>query len=511
MPEFPEVVISTAATTKAVHRALAAGRLRKLASRLYTSNLKDAPETIVRRNLWHIVAGYFPEAIIADRTALEHKPAGDGSIFLIVDGGRDVDIPGIKLRPRKGAGRLEGDFPMRPNLLCSSPPRAYLENMRTSRARSGVARTLKREEIEDLLERFLRESGEDAINKLRDQIRKLAPALELEAEGADLDSIIGALLGTRDARLTAASARARRAGEPFDSARIARFELLHDELRRLAPAPPRFSSLGDKALVNLAFFEAYFSNFIEGTEFEVDEARDIVFENRIPSMRPADAHDIVGTFRVVSDRAEMARVPTRFEEFIELLKARHAGIMEARPEKLPGEFKKLPNRAGVTSFVSPEDVVGTLRGGFDIYRRLDAPLDKAIFMMFLVSEVHPFADGNGRTARIMMNAELESARETRIIVPTIYRSNYLAGLKSLNLGDNPTTLIRTLDFAQRYTSSIDWSDFETALAVLRKTNAFVRPEEGDLFGIRLRLAIPADFADENDGGDGAGGGASGGP
>lgn len=28
---------------------------------------------------------------------------------------------------------------------------------------------------------------------------------------------------------------------------------------------------------NLSFFEAYFSNFIEGTEFEVEEAADIVF------------------------------------------------------------------------------------------------------------------------------------------------------------------------------------------------------------------------------------------
>ena len=33
--------------------------------------------------------------------------------------------------------------------------------------------------------------------------------------------------------------------------------------------------------------------------------------------------------------------------------------------------------------------------------------------MFLVSEAHPFADGNGRTARIMMNAELIAAGQER--------------------------------------------------------------------------------------------------
>ena len=30
-------------------------------------------------------------------------------------------------------------------------------------------------------------------------------------------------------------------------------------------------------------------------------------------------------------------------------------------------------------------------------------------MMFMMSEVHPFDDGNGRLARLMMNTELVSA------------------------------------------------------------------------------------------------------
>ena len=33
--------------------------------------------------------------------------------------------------------------------------------------------------------------------------------------------------------------------------------------------------------------------------------------------------------------------------------------------------------------------------------------------MFLISEVHPFDDGNGRIARVMMNAELVSAADVR--------------------------------------------------------------------------------------------------
>ena len=161
----------------------------------------------------------------------------------------------------------------------------------------------------------------------------------------------------------------------------------------------------------LPFFEAYFSNFIEGTEFAVDEAADIVFKGYIPKARPEDAHDVLGTWRVVSDQNEMSRLPGSSTELIALLKSRHARIMEGRPDKGPGRFKSEPNRAGSTTFVTPELVEGTLAKGFEIYRGLTSPLHRAIFMMFLISEVHPFADGNGRVARIMMNAELVAARK----------------------------------------------------------------------------------------------------
>lgn len=63
---MPEAFVSSAAISREVSRRRKAGRLRKIGSRLYTTNLVDAPEAIVRRNLWDIVAGYFPGALVAD-------------------------------------------------------------------------------------------------------------------------------------------------------------------------------------------------------------------------------------------------------------------------------------------------------------------------------------------------------------------------------------------------------------------------------------------------------------
>ncbi len=54
-------------------------------------------------------------------------------------------------------------------------------------------------------------------------------------------------------------------------------------------------------------------------------------------------------------------------------------------------------------------------------------------MMVIVSEVHPFSDGNGRVARVMMNEELIAHDEERIIIPTAYRTDYLVLLDALPL------------------------------------------------------------------------------
>lgn len=490
MPDFstmPEVFVSNTGLATAVSRETKLGRLRKLGSRLYTRNLTEPPERIVQRNLWPLVAAYLPGALIADRTALENRPAADGSVFLIADHKRDIVLPGVILRPRKGPPPLESDRPFIGSLRIASPARAFLENMSPSRARDGVARTFSKREIEERLDEMLRRSGEPALQRLRDEAREIAGLLHLTHEFQRLDTLIGTLLGTRDAPLESPVAIARAAGLPYDPQRLDLFQRLFTELAGSAPVTRLARSTDGVAL---PFFEAYFSNFIEGTEFAVDEAADIIFKGQIPSARPEDAHDVLGTWKVVSDEHEMSRLPRNLDELATLLKSRHARIMEGRPDKGPGRFKADPNRAGSTLFVAPELVEGTLAKGFEIYRGLTSPLHRAIFMMFLVSEVHPFSDGNGRAARIMMNAELVAAGESRIIVPTVYRNNYLIALKALSQNGIAGALVRTMDFAQRYTAAVEFAELDRARFILDRTHAFVDPNEADAAGIRLMLPTP---------------------
>ena len=474
---MPEVFLSTKGLSTTVSRMVKAGAARKIGPKLYTQNLKDSPEAIVSRNLWPIVAQLMPGGVVSHRTAFENRAAPDGSVFLSGPYPRQIKLPGVVLRQVAGKGPVSGDTPYMGSLFLASRPRTFLENLLPSRRSDKVSKTVGRQDVEQRLADMLRISGEASLNQLRDQAHAIAPVLGLDEQFQILDGLIGALLRSRPADLTAPVARAYAAGEPYDPNRLPVFESLLAGLRATAIASRPDNAAKPPAFHNVAFFDAYFSNYIEGTGFPVDQAIRIVFHHEMPADRPADAHDVLGTYRLVASTEEMHRRPKDFDDFVALLKRRHALIMESRSDKLPGQFKEQNNQAGATLFVAPELVMGTLRQGFGMYQALEEPFARALFIMFLVAEVHPFADGNGRMARVMMNAELVSGGQTRIFIPSVYRNEYIAGLKRLTNHNDPDAFVRVMDYAQQFVSRVDFGDLQTAQHVLAAHNAFLDPVE----------------------------------
>lgn len=115
---------------------------------------------------------------------------------------------------------------------------------------------------------------------------------------------------------------------------------------------------------------------------------------------------------------------------------------------------------------------GTLARGFELLRTLEVPFQRAAFVMFLVAEVHPFEDGNGRLARAMMNAELHAGGEVHVVIVTAYRTDYLDVLRRLSRQDDPHDYVRMLDRAQEFTSRLPLDDLGELIAVLERCNAF---------------------------------------
>jgi Fic/DOC family len=465
-----------------LQRLASAGKLRRIYAGVYTDDLVQPLESIVRRELFALCSLVAPGAIISHRSALEGgRPTPAGSVFLTGANRRDFELPGVRLRVVQGVGPLDSDIRIPTftgDAFISSQARALLENLISSRGDPADRRTLGSDGVEAWLARFVSRDVSDATNKIRDSARSIAGSVGLESEFKQLDRIIGTLLGTQRTHLTAREAIARAAGRPYDDARVTLFQTLATELQANPLQVPAADPTANSDLQ--AFIETYFSNYIEGTEFEIEEAHDIVVQGRPLRYREDDSHDILGTYRAILETKASPVIPQRFEDFAKQLQTWNREVIESRQAKNPGQFKTESNRAGNTVFVAPDLVVGTLEKGYESIMSAATPANRAALAMFVVAEVHPFTDGNGRTARLAMNLFLTEAGLTRIIVPTVYRDDYISALKAISINSLPAPTIRMLGRAARFSRWLNMTSKATAFAALKRSNAMGRPETDKL-------------------------------
>ena len=116
--------------------------------------------------------------------------------------------------------------------------------------------------------------------------------------------------------------------------------------------------------------------------------------------------------------------------------------------------------------------------GFDVYQSLPIGLQRAIFIHFMVSEVHPFDDGNGRLSRIMLNSELVSEDQHKLIIPTVHRESYLNGLRTATRQGRFRTMVKVLHQMHCYTASLDWNEYDEVKTTLQENAADKEPDEG---------------------------------
>ncbi|MFN0027829.1 MAG: Fic family protein [Acidimicrobiales bacterium] len=484
-----------------VNDRVARKELTRLARGIYTTDILADPSSVVRRSWREIVGRRFPQAVVTDRSAKWAQPHDS---YLFVSSHRDatLELPGLTVVSRKGPGPVGGDIAMGASVHLASRARALLDNTRPTRKRGErPPATLSRTELADWIDHLCAVDGPAAVGAYRDTAEALLGTLDASPKRVEaLNELVGSALGTRASGAGSVALRARAAGVPYDQSRITRFELLAAHLRNVVTTHPALG-IDASRRATLPFWEAYFSNFIEGTEFTPEEAERIVFAGEVPATRPEDAHDILATYQLVANDAEMRRRTTTASEFVELLKDWHHMILGGRPDKRPGQFKHYPNQAGNTVFVVPDLVEGTLRHGYDILESLTTPTQRGTFAAFVVAEVHPFDDGNGRLARAVMNAAYISGDEQRAVIPTISRNDYLRALRRLSRQDQPDLFVTYLDRIRRWTTQIDWSTLETARNQLARTHAFVDTNDAEDRGLQLldpARAAPAMFSADPD-------------
>jgi prophage maintenance system killer protein len=459
-------------------KLLKAGMIRKIAPRLYTSNLTEPVESIIRRNIFQILGSLYPGTLLSHRSAFEFQPTKTGQLFLTTSYTKKVKLPGITLQFLEGVAPIYGDHQFVGELFVSQKARAFLENLQPSKKSGSESKCLSLPEIEEKLEQIIRVHGEDEINKLRDLAKSIAEPLNMKKEYEKLNRFISALLSTKTSKiLTSPLAKARAFGLPFDPDRITLFETLFRALKSSEFPYREDRNTTSASFRNFAFFEGYFSNYIEGTVFDIDEAKKIIQTNKPLPARNDDSHDVLGTYQIVSNRQEMQITPTTAEEFLKIISFRHSVLLSSRLNKNPGLFKDKNNFSGSTAFVDFNLVKGTLIKSFDYYTALDHPFAKAAYIMFVMSEVHPFLDGNGRTARVMMNAELVKAGQSKIIIPTVFREDYIGALKKFTKQGKCDTYINMLQKAHEFSANVYDENMDDMQDYLTQCKAFTEDSE----------------------------------
>lgn len=457
-----------AAGIRMVQRRVKAGELHRLARGIATSLPQEQWPVLVQREKQRILASLFPGAVVGFRSAFDGMVGSP--LYLTYTHARQAALPGLNVIAVAGPPRMEGDIQMAgQDIYFPSQARMFLDNM----TRNDGGRNVSRQALEERLLQICETGGEGKLRQLRNDIERLAPAMGRERQAKALGQIIGAILGSRPAA-TLTSPAARAVASAHDPLRAERFDAMLDALRTAPLQAIADVAPGGEALTNFAFLESYFSNFIEGTEFEVSEARRIVLEGKIVETRPKDSHDIIGVFEQIIDPGWRLQTLVTTPGVLQQLSARHARMMKMRPEVQPGEFKLVSNRAGNTVFVEPKLVRGTLLEGAKRLHEAPVGLARALYAMFVVSEVHPFNDGNGRLARLVMNAELSAAGHCRIIVPTLYRETYLDCLRVLTREGNPQPFIKAMADIQKWTAAFDYGSLDQTIESLQHCNAFER-------------------------------------
>lgn len=477
-----------------LQRRAKAGELVRVASGVYvTAGTDEEVRSRVQRH-WQLLAGHLvPQAVVSHVSALTRGLTPEGYVTLShpTRYNRTISLPGVDLVLLQGPGAQPGDLALgSTGLYWASSARALLENL--GRVVGKRPARVGREAVEERLVSILNASGEAALNQVRDAARAIAPALQAQAAFDTLDQIVGLLLNTRQrGELHTRAGQLVAQGTPVDAERMARFELLAAALRSAVLPVIRNVAPAGNAKLHAAFIESYFSNYVEGTKFSIEEAEGIVLRNAIVPGRPKDSHDVLGVFRQAMTSGTRDSVPPPGLAFVDGLRERHRMMLERRPEARPGELKTEANFAGTTQFVLPGFVRGTLQEGSQLALSVPEGLARAIFYAFLVSETHPFDDGNGRLSRLTMNAELSRLELSRIIIPTLFHPQYVDCQRALTRANEPDGFIKALAYAAQWCSEFDYADLPRLIAALRTTNAFEEsPTQFELLRASAADALP---------------------
>jgi Fic family protein len=196
----------------------------------------------------------------------------------------------------------------------------------------------------------------------------------------------------------------------------------------------------------------YHSNAIEGNTLTYGETRAFLLYGLTAQGRPfRDYLDVRGHHAAIDSLQEIVRQQEPLNESV--IRELHKMILvepydmpaqtkEGLPTKrhiVPGEYKKWPNHVKTSTgemhyYAPPEATPAKMADLVAWYRQAIAqetlhPLILAATFHYQFVAIHPFDDGNGRMARLLLNLILLQAGFPPVVIRTDTKGNYLLALE----------------------------------------------------------------------------------
>ena len=304
--------------------------------------------------------------------------------------------------------------------------------------------------------------------------------------------------------------QAHRAATPVLSVELVRFFERLPELdagiRTWKDFGQRISASDDDRLWDKLKLEwNYNSNHIEGNTLTYHETELLLVFGRTSGGHPMrdyeemKAHDVAVEHvrRLAAEERELSEAEIRQLNSIILKEpfwapAETADGQPTRKRIIPGEYKREPNHVRTSTgrlhrFAEPSDTPSLMAAWTRDFHR-DTGRCAYPLPLFLAEShrrflaIHPFDDGNGRTARLLVNFALLRRRLPPIVIRTEDRDRYIAGLQSADLGQVvplATFMLEnalwSLDLAIRAASG---ENIEAAQDIDKEVALFVRRRHG---------------------------------
>jgi Fic family protein len=186
----------------------------------------------------------------------------------------------------------------------------------------------------------------------------------------------------------------------------------------------------------------YASNALEGNSLTLTETKILLEDGLTVAGKPLrDSFEAEGHAKAYDFMLEMSReddLVISEDKILRLHKLFYSGI----DSEAAGKYREIAVFISGTEYVPPEakHLPVRMKNFITELHKMKSkihPVELAAFAHLQVANIHPFVDGNGRTARLLMNMILINSGYSIVSIPPVLSHDYITALKAAQRSVNP--------------------------------------------------------------------------